>query len=173
MDPMIFVRAVVISALLAVSGWSQAATYSLFASLDGLQEDPPNASPGTGTGYMTYDDVSNLLGWNISFSNLIGTTTAAHFHGPAAFGESAGVQVTIPLGDSAAATSGTLTGSATISDTQETQLLSDLWYINIHSSVYPGGEIRGQAQVVPIPAAAWLFGSGLLGLVALARRRKS
>jgi hypothetical protein len=28
-------------------------------------------------------------------------------------------------------------------------------------------------QVVPIPAAVWLFGSGLLGLAALARRRKS
>ena len=28
------------------------------------------------------------------------------------------------------------------------------------------------ATVVPIPAAAWLFGSGLLGLIGLARRRK-
>ncbi|MEA1988225.1 MAG: hypothetical protein U9N57_03305 [Pseudomonadota bacterium] len=29
----------------------------------------------------------------------------------------------------------------------------------------------GQASVVPVPAAAWLFGSGLLGLVGLARRK--
>jgi hypothetical protein len=171
MDPMIFMRAVVISALLAVPGWSQAATYSLFASLDGLQEVPPVATPGTGTGVMTYDDVSNLLSWNITFSDLIGTTTDAHFHGPAAFGVSAGVQVpiSIPLG----VTSGMASGSATISDTQETQLLSDLWYINIHTNFKTGGEIRGQVQVVPIPAAVWLFGSGLLGLAALARRRKS
>lgn len=35
------------------------------------------------------------------------------------------------------------------------------------------GGIIGQGSVVPIPAAAWLFGSGLIGLVALARRRKA
>lgn len=122
---------------------------------------------------MTYDDVSNQLNWNISFSGLLAGTTASHFHGPAAPGVNGGVQVTIPLGTSLGMTSGTLVGMATLTATQETQLLSDLWYINIHTSLYPGGEIRGQVQVVPIPAAVWLFGSGLLGLVALARRKLS
>ena len=28
-------------------------------------------------------------------------------------------------------------------------------------------------QVVPVPAAVWLFGSGLIGLIGVARRRKS
>ena len=28
------------------------------------------------------------------------------------------------------------------------------------------------STVVPVPAAAWLFGSGLLGLIGMARRRK-
>lgn len=31
--------------------------------------------------------------------------------------------------------------------------------------------IQGQFQVVPVPAAVWLFGSGLIGLVVFARRR--
>jgi hypothetical protein len=29
-----------------------------------------------------------------------------------------------------------------------------------------------QPELIPVPAAVWLFGSGLLGLVGVARRRK-
>jgi hypothetical protein len=32
---------------------------------------------------------------------------------------------------------------------------------------------EGQVEVVPVPAAIWLFGSGLLGLVGIARRKKA
>jgi len=33
--------------------------------------------------------------------------------------------------------------------------------------------LEGQISAVPVPAAAWLFGSGLLGLVGMARRKKA
>ena len=36
-----------------------------------------------------------------------------------------------------------------------------------------GNSWVGHQQVVPIPAALWLFGSGLLGLVGIARRKKA
>jgi len=36
----------------------------------------------------------------------------------------------------------------------------------------PSGNLCG-APPIPVPAAVWLFGSGLLGLVGVARRRKS
>ena len=66
-------------------------------------------------------------------------------------------------------------GSTTISGTQSADLLAGLWHINIHTTTFSGGEIRGQVQLsaVPIPAAAWLFSSGLLGLVGIARCKKA
>lgn len=35
------------------------------------------------------------------------------------------------------------------------------------------GTYTGDIEMVPVPAAVWLFGSGLLGLVGVARRRKA
>ena len=48
---------------------------------------------------------------------------------------------------------------------------SGLWYVNLHSDAFNGGEIRGQISVVPVPAAAWLFVSGL-GMLGWMRRRQ-
>jgi len=49
---------------------------------------------------------------------------------------------TIPF--TVGATADTLISSANISDAIEMELLGGLWYINLHSNAFPGGEIRGQ-----------------------------
>jgi len=48
-------------------------------------------------------------------------------------------------------------------------------YFNIHTTMNPGGEIRGQLEPTPLPAALPLFATGLgaLALLGLRRKRKA
>ena len=132
---------------------ANAATINLTSSIDGAQAG--TASSATGSATMTYDDISGLFSWDIMWSGLEGAITVAHFHGPALPGQNAGVQVPIGI-----LTSPSI-GSAVITAGQASDLLAGLWYINIHSSLEPGGEIRGQVQAIPVPAALWLLLSGV------------
>jgi len=138
--------------------------------MDGAQANAGagTGSPGTGLGIVTLDDSSNLLNWDVSWSGLTGSPTLQHFHGPAAPGANAGVEVGIGVASNPAI------GSATISATQATDLLNELWYAHLHTSTSSGGEIRGQVRLVPEPATIGLFGMAAMGLVGfvLHRRRK-
>jgi hypothetical protein len=107
--------------------------------LDGKSQVPPNTSAGTGTADLDYDAASKKLSWKITYSGLSGPVTAAHFHGPAAAGANAGVKVAIPN-----ATSSPVEGSATLTDEQAADLMGGKYYINVHTTANPGGEIRGQ-----------------------------
>ena len=155
----------------------QAQSYLFTATLNGASENPPNASPGTGTATITLDlnDPLNLndntVTYSVSYSNLSANTTAAHFHGPAAPTANAGV--ILGLVGTTGSTSGTFAATGvTASPTLTSALINGLAYINIHSSAFPGGEVRGQANlvaVVPEADSAMLVG-GLLGLGAIAWR---
>jgi hypothetical protein len=170
------IPALVVAGLLWASG-AGATSYSITSTINGAQETPPVITLGTGTMTGTYDDVTNVLTWSGSFSGLNSNTTNAHFHGPAAVGVGpAGVLVAMtgganvfPLG----VTSGSFSGSATLSAAVETHLLAGLVYVNIHSATSPGGEIRGQvfATALPEAGALGLLGIGLAALALAGRRR--
>ena len=46
-------------------------------------------------------------------------------------------------------------------------------FTSVAYTVHLEGHVGSGTSVIPVPAAAWLFGSGLLGLVGVARRRKN
>jgi len=140
--------------------------------LDGEQEVPSVDTPGWGTAEVTINTTTGLLEWDVEYHDLIGLSTAAHFHGPADFGENAGIQVDMAgPGAEFGVHSGTLIGSATIDATQIQDLLDGLWYVNIHSNEFSPGEIRGQVvQALPAPGAVALL--GIATLAGCSRRRR-
>jgi hypothetical protein len=169
-------------------------------SLSGPAEEPPNGSPGTGFTTVTIDPVAHTLRVEVSFSGLLGTTTASHIHiinslGDANTLDTVGPVATttptflnFPLGVTAGtydATFDTLTastyrpglltlvGGSLPAAEQElfNGIIQGRAYLNIHSSVFGGGEIRSFLQpvrVAPEPATLALIG---MGAVAVLRRR--
>jgi hypothetical protein len=123
----------------AVAFAAPASAEKMKATLDGKSEVPANTSSATGTADLDYDAASKKLSWTVTYSGLSGPATAAHFHGPAEAGKNAGVAVAIPN-----AASSPVKGEATLTDAQAADLLGGKYYINIHTSANPGGEIRGQ-----------------------------
>ena len=135
-----------LSAVLLLAGASSPAlaeTVALKVELTGAAQVPPTDTRGIGAGEVTYDTMSRLLTWTVTYSGLSGPPTAAHFHGPAEPGKNAGPLVVME-GDLVSS----IRGQAMLTPAQAEELLAGLWYINIHTAFHPGGEIRGQ---VPRP----------------------
>jgi hypothetical protein len=124
------------------------------ATLDGAQEVPPVVTPASGTAYMTLDG-GGILHYTVTYVGLLGTRTAAHFHGPALPGTNAAVVLAIA---GAGPTSDIIAGTWAIDATNLTRLNAGQLYLNIHSTVFAGGELRGQVQVDATPNRTTTWG---------------
>jgi hypothetical protein len=183
------------AAALAFSGAAQATTY--FTTLSGPAESPANASPGTGTALVTINQVTNIMDVEVTFSGLVAPTTASHIHCCTAvpFTSTAIVATEVPFFDSfpIGVTSGSythlfnlldlasynpafVTASGGTAAGAEAALVAGLnagkAYLNIHTTSFPGGEIRGFLTAIPEPGT-WLLtivGFGVVG-TGLRRRR--
>ncbi|MEX2480342.1 MAG: CHRD domain-containing protein [Gammaproteobacteria bacterium] len=174
-----------ITVILLAAGNAQAAVLEFGALLSGAQEVPANASTATGSAFVLFNDASKEFTWNLSFNGLSSAiggdgSPTAHVHkapagaeGPVEFaidGSNPGTVV-----DGTGMTSGIFTGVRILTLAQESALFAGDLYFNLHTELFPGGEIRGQilpggVTVVPLPGALVLLGSAFGGLLAMRRR---
>jgi hypothetical protein len=159
-------KLVAVAVLLAASISSQAQT-SYTATLDAAQAGGGGRT-GSGSGTLTLNGTT--LSWNIDYTGLSTPDTLAHIHGPAAPGSTA--PVLFPFTGTFNVTFGNFTGSATgLTAQQISDLNAGLDYVNIHTTAFGGGEIRGQITQVPEPSTIALGSVAALGMLTLRRRR--
>jgi plastocyanin len=135
----------------------QTTAVPLTAHLLGANERPtPVTSPGTGSAIFSLE--GNILHFNIRYAGLSGNSTASHIHGPATAAESTGIMIDLapyhfgPYGS----LNGTMSGAVALTASQRSNVLHGFTYVNVHSTMHGGGEIRG--QIAPVLMEAWLSG---------------
>ncbi len=107
------------------------------ATLTGAQEAPnPTGSTATGDATLIFNTTTKIF--TVTVTHNIASPTNGHIH-KGAIGVSGGV--IFPFSSFTSPISYT---SAAIDATQEADLNANLYYVNIHTAAFPGGEIRGQ-----------------------------
>jgi hypothetical protein len=107
------------------------------ADLTGAQETPPNNSTATGRATLLLSPDEKTGRVSLVFNGLSSAQTDAHIHGPATLGVSAPPVFPMPLGQIS-------DFQINLTQVQVQDLKNGLFYINVHSSNFPAGEIRGQ-----------------------------
>jgi hypothetical protein len=131
------------AAALATTTGAQTVTYTV--TLEGAQEVPPVITLATGTATVVIDYQTGDIDINGTYSNLSADQTDAHLHGPAPRGQTAGPILTLT---GTGGNTGTFSGSGILTSTQMQDVFSNLTYINVHSTLFPNGEIRGQLEKI-------------------------
>jgi hypothetical protein len=143
------------------------------AKLVSLDEVPSVNTAGAGTATFTINDAGTQVDYDVTYTKLEGGVTQAHIH-LAQTGVNGGIAVFLcsnlgngPVGTQACpASPGHITGSFDASDIvgpsaqglvtgEFPGLLRGIRrgyvYANVHTTLFPGGEIRGQLKFTPSP----------------------
>ncbi len=157
-----------------------------------VEFDGSTNSPGTGFGTVILDRETNILSYDFSWSGLVGDLTKLHIHGPA-FADASNPQHIIEIFGPPEVPAELATTFGTVTDSFELQtleqvgfapiapedivdtLVSGQAYLNVHTTVFGMGEIRGNlgqpvVQAVPEPCSIVLLLVSAICLTAQRRR---
>jgi hypothetical protein len=122
--------------------------------LTGAQETPATPVSGLGKMDVFYSKETRVLTYTVNWSGLTGAVSAMHIHGLAPVGYAAGVVQNIITSSNGLdrpdpvkyGATGSFSGSMFVDGVaiREEDLINGMYYLNIHTAAYPGGEIRGQ-----------------------------
>ena len=107
------------------------------AELNGSQETPPNASPGTGIGLAVVNARDLTFSASVVSTGVADTVAHIHEAPPGVAGP-----VIFPLSKEAGRAVWNAQG--TLTPAQLARMRSGGFYFNVHSATFPQGEIRGQ-----------------------------
>jgi len=117
--------------------------YSISGNANGAQMSPAVTTNATGTITGTYDANTNVLTYTTNWTGLGGNATTGGFFAGSAGQTGTSMGTSWSLVANAGAT-GTYSGTMTLTDAQETQLLNGGWYYTVGTATRTSGEIRGQ-----------------------------
>lgn len=168
------------------------------AALDGSSESPPNTSPATGMTTVSIDSNLRTMHIHESFSGLTADTTVSHIHCCTTEPNSgtAGVATAVPtfpdfpagvragiydhtfdMKDASNYNPAFIAANGNNVDGAFSALLTGMntggAYSNIHSTLFPTGEIRGFLAPIPEPETYAMLIAGLAMISAVARRRRA
>jgi len=192
MKRVLYVLALAAASGIAVPTLAQPTDPTYRAVASGQAEVPPNASAGSSL--ATIELNGSVLQVDLPFRDLSGTSTVAHIHCCTADAFTGTAAVAVPFTDFPVGVRAGDYGATFRLDEESTYAPAFLAanggsvrgayaalveginaneaYVNIHSALYPNGEIRGFLVAAPIPEPAeWaMLGAGLAGLLWLRRR---
>jgi hypothetical protein len=118
--------------------------------LNGRQEVPANNSPGSGTCMVTLNATETQVTVECNYRSLTSNVAGAHIHDNGPVGVIGPIRFDFSFTGGTSGTIGPLTFATT--PAQIAELRANRWYINIHTSNLPNGEIRGQVKRANVPA---------------------
>jgi len=166
MKKRILLASIMVLMILAVA-YPQNEKKKFKGSLDGFEEVPAISTSGSGDFLISINNNETEIAYELSYSDLEGDVTQAHIHlgqagvngGVMAFlcSNIGGPPGTQPCPPSPATVSGTLTASDVIGPAAQGIAAGEIaemikairtgaTYVNVHSTLFPGGEIRGQIR---------------------------
>lgn len=159
---------VALTVAIALPAWAQGGG-AASTRLRAFEEVPAISSPGDGRFTVRINGSGTGLSYQLSYSRLLGTVTQAHIH-MAQRGVNGGIVIFLcsnlgngPAGTQACpASPGSVSGTITADDVVAAAaaqgiaagelgevlraMRSGVTYVNVHTDLFPGGEIRGQLR---------------------------